>query len=181
MEMVCCEVLGVGLGDLPRARASAKWHKRQEKGRRSCSSLQGGSVWARCPPSQLPTGRQNPCSRACGGRDLKRQPSREVFSPAGHPAGAIVSLWKHLLGTCLFALDALEVPAVDRRRKGLPERWCKPRREQEVSPRQLPSTPTRALLMLGPFLGRSRSKGPCQSVSHRDSGRGSTRGRGGPP
>ena len=57
-----------------------------------------------------------------------------VFSRACHLAGALVSLWRHLLSVCIFAMYVLPVSAVDGGRKGMSEGQCKQRGEQGVFP-----------------------------------------------
>ena len=86
-------------------------------------------------------------------------------------AGALVSLWRHLLSMCIFAMYVLPVSAVDGRRKGMSEGQCKQRGEQGVFPqpaaqRSHLGDEARALLVLWPFSVRSKSKAPWQSHSH---------------
>ena len=94
-----------------------------------------------------------------------------VFSLACHSAGTLVSLWRHLLSVCIFAAYVLHVSAVDGGRKGMSEGQCKQRGEQGGVPRPAAQrshsgTEARALLVLRPFSGRSKSKAPRQSHSH---------------
>ncbi|XP_076214435.1 maestro heat-like repeat-containing protein family member 2B [Aptenodytes patagonicus] len=51
-------------------------------------------------------------------RDEATEIARTVFSLTCHLAGALVSLWRHLLSTCIFAVYVLLVSAVDRGEKG---------------------------------------------------------------
>ena len=86
-------------------------------------------------------------------------------------AGALVSLWRHLLSMCIFAMYVLPVSAVDGRRKGMSEGQCKQRGEQGVFPQPVAQRShlgddARALLVLWPFSVRSKSKAPQQSHSH---------------
>ena len=86
-------------------------------------------------------------------------------------AGALVSLWRHLLSMCIFAMYVLPVSAVDGRRKGMSEGQCKQRGEQRVFPQPVAQRShlgddARALLVLWPFSVRSKSKAPQQSPMH---------------
>ena len=67
-----------------------------------------------------------------------------VFSLACRAAGALVSLWSHLLSTCVFTTYVLHVSAVDGARRGMSEGQCQQRGEPGVFPSQLPSAPTQA-------------------------------------
>ncbi|KAM9268654.1 SUN domain-containing protein 2-like [Morus bassanus] len=52
-------------------------------------------------------------------RDKIAEIARTVFSLARHPAGALVSLWRHLLGTRVFAVYAKDGPAEEEVLEGL--------------------------------------------------------------
>lgn len=92
-----------------------------------------------------------------------------VFSRLCHLAGALVSLWRHMLSACVFAVYVLRVSVWT----GGGERGCqragasKSGGEQRVFPSQQPGAPARApKLVLWPFSGRAKSKAPRQSHPH---------------
>lgn len=79
-----------------------------------------------------------------------------AFSLACQLAGALVSLWRQMLSTGVFAVYVLHVSAVDGGRKGMSEGQCKPRGGQRVLlPSQQPGLP----------LGRCSCCGQEQSPS----------------
>ena len=81
-----------------------------------------------------------------------------AFSLARQLAGALVSLWRHVLSTGVFAAYVLHVSAVDGGRKGMSEGQCKPRggsvqakgRAEGVVAQPAAGAPARALLVLWP-------------------------------
>lgn len=188
MEMVCCGVLGVGGGTRRAAPCQSSGRMAQGAGEGQAALLltpgrEGVGVSAHLPSS--PQGAKAPvagCAREETSGDSPRGRFSALLAIHQVPLSSRGSIcWARASSpwtSCKFLLRTgggrgrLRGSTSQGQSRGVP---------QAAAQHSHSGARARALLRLWPILGRSSSKAPRQSVSHRDLGRGSTRGWGGPP